>query len=193
MPQRINSCWPTQVRQLLPYPGACCLWTSVVVVLIISRWIVVLYPVGALERLIETLDHRFSGKMDLETRSWVCVALSQCVSGNPETQEKLGSTGIEAIVSVLANMDDLDIKAKAAEALRNVAENEINCIYIATLGGVQQLLEALKIPEVNAVSKACMDSMRTCHVAVAPCLWHLCSAWLSCQTFGSPFPYPSSV
>jgi hypothetical protein len=51
-------------------------------------------------------------------------------------------------------MDDLDIKAKAAEALYNITDNEINCIYIATLGGVQQLLEALKIPDWNAVSAA---------------------------------------
>ena len=155
----------------------CYLWTLRVVVLIKSRPVVVLYPLGALERLIETLDHRYSGKMDLETRSWVCVALSQCVSGNPETQEKLGSTGIEAIVSVLANMDDLGIKAKAAEALRNVAENEINCIYIATLGGVQQLLEALKIPDWNAVSEAFMDSILICCVA-APCLLRCASSTL---------------
>ena len=93
-----------------------------------------------MDGLIETLDEHFSHSTDVETKKWVCIALSQIVLGNPDIQEKLGATGIEAIISVMANIEDVEIRATAAEALNNMADNEVNCAIIASLGGVKILL-----------------------------------------------------
>jgi hypothetical protein len=72
------------------------------------------------------------------------MALSQVVCGNPRTQEKLGSGGIEAVISVLRFIPEVEIRAMAAEALLNLADHELNQSIIVTLEGVQALVEAIR-------------------------------------------------
>uniref|UniRef100_A0A061S0T7 Uncharacterized protein n=2 Tax=Tetraselmis sp. GSL018 TaxID=582737 RepID=A0A061S0T7_9CHLO len=98
---------------------------------------------GALDALVETLDGRFSSTMDAETRKWVCVALSHIVCSNPSNQERVGATGIEAIISVVQHVESSETRALAMEALSNLVDSEINQGIIATLGGVQSLLATI--------------------------------------------------
>lgn len=103
---------------------------------------------------MESLDSRYANTMDQETKQWVCIALSQCVCGNAESQAALGSTGIEAIISVMENLEETSARAKAAMALHKLADNEVNCVYIATLGGVRMLLESLALEDHGDVSSS---------------------------------------
>eukprot|EP00873_Tetraselmis_striata_P005533 jgi/Tetstr1/425797/TSEL_001580.t1 len=66
---------------------------------------------GALERLVESLDRRYTDTVDSECRKWICIALSKVVDGNTRTQEKLGAQGIEAIVGVLRFISEALLEA----------------------------------------------------------------------------------